>query len=99
MLLGPLASWADVPPPETIGCVGKKAGDACEDANTSAPGVCQDKTCFSPKPNHACLQCLPSAKDDSGCAIGSSASLRRAGPWALAGLLSLLCLFGRRKAR
>jgi hypothetical protein len=102
MRLGPLAALADIAPPETIGCAGKKAGDACADATTGAAGVCQDKTCVSPKPDgtsssYACLQCLPGPKDDSGCAIGSSASPRRVGPWALAGLVSLLCLFGRRR--
>jgi hypothetical protein len=105
MLLGPLVARADVAPPETIACAGKKAGDACADATTGAAGVCQDKTCVSPKPDgtsssYACLQCLPGSKDDSGCAIGWSASQRRVGPWVLAGLVSLLgLLFRRRKGR
>jgi len=104
-LLGaPLAARADLAPPDTIGCVGKKAGDSC--TNDSVAGVCKDDTCTSEKPDgtsssYSCLRCLPGSSD-GGCAVGGRASgegltAKRIGPWLLAGLFSLLFVFRRRK--
>jgi hypothetical protein len=102
MVLAPQAARADVPPIETEGCVSKKAGDGCTDAVTGASGTCHEDTCTSAKPDgtsssYACLKCIPGG--DSGCSVASSTSLRRGGPWALAGLFSLLFLFVRRQKR
>jgi len=101
-LLAPPVAWADVPPIETEGCVSRKAGDGCTDAVTGAGGTCHEDTCTSTKPDgtsssYTCLKCVPGG--DSGCSVASSTSFRRAGPWALAGLFSLLFLFVRRQKR
>jgi len=106
MVVGPVVARADVPPIETEGCAGKQAGDACTDAVTGASGACREDTCTSTKPDgtsssYACVKCIPGEDPDSdgGCSVATSPSLRRGGPWALAGLFSLLFLFARRRKR
>jgi hypothetical protein len=104
LLVAPLAARADLAPTDTIGCVGKKAGDSC--TNDSVAGVCKDDTCTSAKPDgtsssYSCLRCQPGS-NDGGCAVGGRASgerftAQRMGPWLLAGLFSLLFVFRRRR--
>jgi hypothetical protein len=95
ILLGaPLATRADVAPPETEGCTdGKKAGDFC--TNASLTGVCKDDTCAIGKQDgtassYPCLKCLPGSNDDTGCSIGGShpgegLTVKPVGPWLLGG--------------
>lgn len=106
MVLVPLRARADVPPIETEGCASKRAGDACTDVVTGASGACREDTCTSVKPDgtsnsYTCLECIPGDAPDSdgGCSVATSSSLRQAGPWALAGLLSVLFIFARRRKR
>jgi hypothetical protein len=105
-VLGPLVARADIPPVETEGCASKTAGDACTDVVTGASGACRQDTCTSVKPDgtsssYTCLKCIPGddPDSDSGCSIATSPSLKQGGPWALAGFLSLLFLFARRRKR
>jgi hypothetical protein len=104
MLLASDVAYADVAPPETIACAGKRAGDACTDAVSGAAGACKDETCTSAKPNgasssYACLMCVPGAASDGGCAIVTSSQVRHLGAWAVAGLFPLLFLLARRRRR
>lgn len=84
-------SFADVPPANTIGCNGKKAGDACQ-TDDKKSGGCKSSTCSRldysqgtpPKSvEYACLTCDPASKP-AGC---SSAPL---GAFSLAALVTLL---------
>ena len=104
MLLATRMARGDALPPETWPCVGKKAGDACTDPDTSQAGGCLDATCTSAKPDgattsYACVKCVPDApvNDDGGCTVTKQSAVRRTGPWLLAGLSSLLFLARRRR--
>lgn len=104
MSLRPSVAYADVSPPETWDCYGKRAGDKCADVKSGAAGTCKDDTCTSGKPDaasssYACLMCVPGAESDGGCAIGMSSPVRHLGAWALAGLFPLLFLLIRRRRR
>ncbi len=97
-------TFADVPP-ERVDCPGKKVGDACTDRTTKKAGTCQADTCGSPTldagpTGYQCLTCSgPPPSHDGGCAIASKPTLKRVGPWLVAGMFSLLFFVGRRRRR
>ena len=98
---------ADSVPPEALECFSKKAGDSCTVYGTSVAGHCADGLCTKLWPDggsssYSCLYCVqgaPSDSSDSACTLGSQLAVKRIAPWALAGLFSLLVLFGRRRRR
>ena len=76
--LWPVVVLADVAPPNTSGCQGKTAGDACKD-DQGADGVCEADTCSRfdyanwdedtqsrpPTKTYDCLKCVPGAAPDT----------------------------------
>jgi MYXO-CTERM domain-containing protein len=105
VLLFSPAVCADAVPPEEFACAGGvlKAGDKCTMGDVA--GTCKQSQCSHTWRDggvdvYACLECDESAPpSDSSCTIGKQSAVRRIGPWALAGLFSLLALFGRRWRR
>lgn len=78
------AAWADIPPSDSIGCNGKKAGDACERDDKSA-GTCVTATCSrndysnGPPPtqvDYECLRCDPAPPTETKkCAVAPGEAL------------------------
>ena len=98
------AARADAVPIEEFVCMGGvlKAGDAC--TINGAAGTCKDSQCThywrdGGTDTYSCLECVLNPPSDSSCTIGKQSAVKRIGPWALAGLFSLLVLFGRRWRR
>jgi hypothetical protein len=97
--------YADALPPEARDCWAKKVGDACTDLASKAAGSCEDGLCTSKKldagaTTYGCLTCSgPPPTDDGACTIAKQSATRRLGPWLLAGSVSVLFLFGRRRRR
>jgi hypothetical protein len=102
-LFSPLVR-ADMAPPEAEECYSKKAGDNCTVYGTSLAGHCAVGMCTKlwrdgGSSSYSCPECVQGAPSDSSCTLGSQIAVKRIGPWALAGLFSLLVLFGRRRRR
>lgn len=97
--------YADSLPPEAINCFGKKIGDACMNAASKEAGSCEEGMCASKKLDagavtYSCLTCSgPPPADDGACTIATQSTTKRLGPWLLAGSVSVLFLFGRRRRR
>lgn len=97
--------FADALPPEALDCWAKKVGDACTDLATKQAGSCQNGTCsnnkFDAGPTvYECLTCSGAPPtDDGACTIGKEPTVKRVGPWLLAGMFSLLFLARRRRPR
>ncbi len=97
MVIGALLAasmvFADVPPPDTQGCLGKKTGESCKN-DTGGSAVCAESTCSRlalqadggrASMNFSCLLCNGKS---GGCAAAP-------GPMLAAGL-ALLALLRRR---
>lgn len=102
LLFGPSA-YADSLPPEAVNCFGKKVGDACTNLTSKEAGSCEEGMCSSRKLDagamtYSCLTCSgPPPTDDGACTIAKQSTTKRLGPWLLAGSVSVLFLFGRRR--
>lgn len=92
------SAWADIPPADSSGCNGKKAGDACV-RDDKSDGTCGASTCTrndysnGPPPTRVSYECLvcnagapPSEKK---CAVAPAEAL---------GLLALVTLLRRRRS-
>ncbi len=107
LVLAAPQSRADALPIDAWDCQGKKAGDGCSTTNTGkTDGTCKEDLCTTPKwdaaaVSYACLKCIPGAPpgDDGACTVGKQSSVKRVGPWLLAGAFSLLFMLGRRRRR
>jgi len=105
LLLACPRARADGVPVDAIDCYSKKVGDACVGTATGGNGVCKNDTCTTAKfdaapSSYACLKCVPGdAPDDGSCSFAKQRTVRRFGPWFLAGLFSMLFLRGRRRPR
>jgi hypothetical protein len=106
VLLSRPSVHADGLPPEAFDCWAKKVGDACKDLASKQAGSCEEGICTSRKfdagaTTYGCLTCsgAPPTADDGACAIAKQSTARRLGPWLLAGSVSVLFLFRRRRRR
>jgi hypothetical protein len=99
------AARTDAVPPEEFACAGGvlKTGDKCSIGESV--GTCKDSLCThlwrdGGTSTDTCLKCVLGAPaSDSSCTISKQSAVKRIGPWALAGIVPLLVLFGRRRRR
>lgn len=100
------AAWADIPPPNSIGCRDKALGEACERDDKTA-GACAKATCTrndyseGPPPksvSYECLKCEAAAAPAPAPAAAEKKSSCAAVPGE--GVVALLAvLAARRRAR